>query len=371
MSELFEVTSIKSLKLANRFVRSATWTGMATKDGSVTPKLTDLIVSVAKGGVGLIVAGYAPVLKDGQTVPRQLGFYSDAFLPGLIRMVDAVHAAGGKIVAQIVHGGAHSDPRLTGVQPMAPSAIPAAEGQLAPFLGCREMTESDINTVVEGFRLAAVRAKKVGFDGIQLHAAHGYLFSQFLSPFYNKRTDRYGGDVANRARIVVDTYKQVRKEVGNYYPILIKMNVTDFLDDGISADEAFQAASIYAKMGIDSIELSGGSFWGFNVLGDIDRTPARMVKDEGYYRVIARRLKANLSVPIILTGGIRSYKTAEQFMRDGTADYIGMCRPLIREPDLIKRWKSGNTKGSQCMSDNGCMFTIVEAKDLQCTKLGQ
>jgi len=162
----------------------------------------DMIVNVAKGGVGLIVTDYSPVLKDGQSVPRQLGLYSDAFLPGLTRMVDAVHAAGGKIVGQIVHGGGHSDPRLTGVQPMAPSAIPATEGKLAPFPGCREMTESDINTVVEGFRLAAVRAKKVGFDGIQLHAAHGYLFSQFLSPFYNKRTDRYGGDVANRVTTV-------------------------------------------------------------------------------------------------------------------------------------------------------------------------
>lgn len=231
------------------------------------------------------------------------------------------------------------------------------------------MLENDIDTVVEGYKKAAVRAKKAGFDGIQLHGAHGYLFSQFLSPFYNKRTDKYGGDVASRARIVVDTYHQVRNNLGNDYPILIKMNVTDFLDGGISTDEAIQAATIYEEMGIDAIELSGGTTWGLYVLGDINRTPFRSVQNEAYYLDIAKRMKSELGVPIILTGGIRSYDTAEQLLANGTADYIGLCRPLIREPDLINRWKSGNTNKSGCMSDNGCAFAALEGKGLHCVKL--
>ena len=369
MAELFESTSINGMKLGNRFVRSATATGMATADGFITPRLVELIANVARGGAALILPDYAPVLKDGITHNQQLGMYRDEFIPGLAGMVDAVHTAGSKVVIQVVHGGAHSDPRFTGTLPMGPSAFPAAAGKLGPFPGCREMTENDINDVVEGFRLAAIRAKKAGFDGIQLHCAHGYLFSEFLSPFYNKRTDIYGGEIANRARIVVETYNQVRKEVGPDYPILVKMNVTDFLDGGISHDDVLKAASIFAGIGIDAIELSGGTGWGMHVLGDFNLSPMRLVKEQGYYRDISKRLKETVNVPIILTGGIRSYQTAEQFVHDGIADYIGLCRPLIREPGLINRWKSGDTRGSACMSDNSCaLAAILQGKDLQCQK---
>jgi 2,4-dienoyl-CoA reductase-like NADH-dependent reductase (Old Yellow Enzyme family) len=368
MAELFESTSIGRMKLANRFVRSGTWTGMATEDGFMTPKLKELIANVAKGGVGLIVSDFLPVLKSGQSGPRQLGIYDDAQMTGLAEMVDAVHAAGAKIVAQVVHGGTHSNPQFTGMEPMGPSAMSRVDGKSGFFPGCREMMQGDIDSVVEGFRLAAIRAKKAGFDGIQLHCAHGYLLSQFLSPLYNKRTDQYGGSVANRARIVVEIYNQVRKEVGAGYPILVKMNVTDFLDGGISADEAFQTATIFAKVGIDAIELSGGTGLGFRVFGDWDRTPMRKAKDEGYYRDMAKRLKAELQVPIVLTGGIRRYQTAEQFVRNSVADYIGLCRPLIRKPGLINRWESGDTRESDCISDNGCYFAAVAGKDLQCVR---
>ncbi len=371
MTDLFESTSIKGMDLTNRFVRSGTWTGMATEEGYMTPKLKDLIVNVARGGVGLVVPDYSPVLKAGQSATRQLGIYDDAQIPGLSDMVEAVHGAGARIMAQLVHGGAHSKPEITGVEPMAPTAIPRTPGKMGEFPGCREMTGKDFDDVVEGFRLAAFRARKAGFDGVQLHCAHGYLFSQFLSPFYNKRTDNYGGSVENRARIVADTYNQVRKEVGDNFPIMVKMNATDLIDGGITADEAFAAASIYTKIGIDAIELSGGTGWGLNVLGDFDRTPMRIVKEEGYYRDLAKRLKAELDVLVILTGGVRKYETADKFVQDGIADYIGLCRPLIREPDLINRWQSGDTTESGCLSDNGCGVAAMMGKDLQCVKLAQ
>jgi 2,4-dienoyl-CoA reductase-like NADH-dependent reductase (Old Yellow Enzyme family) len=230
------------------------------------------------------------------------------------------------------------------------------------------MTRSDIDNVVEGYILAAIRAKKAGFDGLQLHCAHGYLFSQFLSPFYNKRTDEYGGGIANRSRIIIDTYNQIRVAVGRDYPILVKMNTNDFIDGGISNDDVLRAADIFAKAGIDAIELSGGTGWGM-VLGDFNLTPMRMVKEEGYYQDIARQIKTSLSIPIIITGGIRSYQTAERLVRDGITDYIGLCRPLIREPGLINRWQSGDTRGSGCMSDNGCGAAVQMGNDLHCVKL--
>jgi 2,4-dienoyl-CoA reductase-like NADH-dependent reductase (Old Yellow Enzyme family) len=285
-------------------------------------------------------------------------------------MVDAVHAAGSKVVIQLVHGGAHSDPGLTGVPNMGPSAIPATAGKLVPFPGCREMTKGDINNVIEGYRVAAIRAVKAGFDGIQLHCAHGYLFSQFLSPFYNKRTDEYGGSIANRTRIIVEAYAEMRKEVGPGYPVLVKMNVTDFLDGGLSTDDAIQAAAILANAGIDAIELSGGvAGWGAGVLGDFNLTPFRFVKQEGYYLEVAKRLKGTVNVPVILTGGIRSYDTARQFINEGVADYIGLCRPLIREPALVNRWKSGDTNPSGCLSDNGCVMAVVTGQGLLCPQV--
>jgi len=343
---------------------------MATEDGFMTGKLKDLIVNVAKGGVALVIPDFAPVLKSGQTSIRQPGIYRDEFIPGLSSLVDAVHAAGSKIVIQLVHGGAHSVPELTGVESKGPSDMPATAGKFRAFPGCREMTQSDIDSIVEGYRLAAIRAKKAGFDGIQLHCAHGYLFSQFLSPFYNKRADKYGGDIANRTRVIVDTCQQVRKEVGNNYPILVKMNVTDFQDGGISRDDALQAAAILARTGIDAIELSGGTGWGM-VLGDFNLTPMRTVKDEGYYRDTAKSMKSSLHIPVILTGGIRSYQTSERFVQDGITDYIGLCRPLIREPGLINRWKSGDKRASECVSDNGCGAVVQMGKDFQCVRLGQ
>ena len=368
MANLFDVTSINNMTLTNRFVRSATGTRMAREDGGVTSKLIRHVVDLAKGGVGLIVSGHAYALPDGQASPRQLGIYRDTLVPGLTEMVNAVHDVGGRIVVQISHGGASSNSGLTGVEPMAPSAIPATEGKRASFNGCRAMTYDDIDRVVDAFRRAARRAQDAGFDGIQIHGAHGYLFSEFLSPFYNKRTDAYGGCIKNRARIVVDAYNAVRNEVGADYPIMIKMNVTDFLEDGLSTDEALEAASVYAAAGIDAIELSGGTGWGLRILGDPNRSAIRTVKDEAYYREIAQILKHIVQTPIILTGGIKSYDVAAQIIRDNIADYIGLCRPLIREPDLVNRWKSGDTKKSGCVSDNACLSRAPD-KDLQCFRL--
>ena len=360
MPKLFETTTINAMTLENRFVRSATWEGLATDEGFVTDRLIDLSVQLAKGGVGLIITGHAYVSKEGQASPWQLGAHSDTFIKGLAAMVDAVHGAGGKVVLQVAHAGCRANFGLTGIEPFGPSAM---IGETGP--ACRAMTEDEILKVGEAFARAAVRAKKAGFDGIQIHAAHGYLLSQFLSPFHNRRKDAYGGGIENRARIVLEVLRRVRDTVGPVYPVLIKMNSEDFVDGGFSVDDMLAAALMLEKAGIDAIELSGGSALSPKYIssrvGRIERE-----EDEVYYREAARRYKEKVHVPLMLVGGIRSYGVARKLAEDGIADYIALSRPLIREPGLISRWRSGDTGKAACVSDNGCFAPARAGRGLSC-----
>ncbi len=353
------------MTLANRFVRSATWEGMANEDLTVTSRLIDLMVELVEGGVGLIITGFACVTKDGIGPPRMIGCYSDAHIPGLTKMTEAVHEAGGKIMAQIAHGGAQGSTQQTGEQLLGPSVIPAIGGEGS---ACRAMTIGDIQRIIHAFGEAGRRAKQAGFDGVQLHGAHGYLLSEFLSPFFNKRTDEYGGSLENRARFVLECFQSVREAVGADYPVTIKLNSEDYLEDGLTMDEMLQVASMLETQGIDAIELSGGTSWAFRS-GNPDASFARVEKTEVYYREAATRYKESINVPLILVGGIRSYEVAEELVSEGIADYIALCRPLIREPDLVNRWKSGDTWGAECISDNACMRVDTEEKGIHCVHL--
>jgi 2,4-dienoyl-CoA reductase-like NADH-dependent reductase (Old Yellow Enzyme family) len=344
MVSLFDTTTINGMALANRFVRSATYEGMANADLTVSQRLIDLMVALAKGGIGLIITGLAPVTKDGQNTPWQIGIHSDDFLAGLTQMTEAVHDVGGKIVIQIAHGGAQGNPELTG-ELLGPSVI-----------------------VVEAFGEAGRRAKQAGFDGVQLHGAHGFLLSEFLSPFFNKRTDQYGGSLENRARIVLDAYHRVRAAVGTNYPVMIKLNSEDFLEDGLTLEEMLQVASWLETEDIDAIEVSGGTSWAIR-RGNPNASYSRVEKTDLYYRDAARRYKDAVKVPLMLVGGIRSFDVAKQIVEDGLTDYIALCRPLIREPDLVNRWKSGDTRPSACVSDNACFRPLGEGKGLVCVHL--
>ncbi|MEW6673565.1 MAG: NADH:flavin oxidoreductase [Thermodesulfobacteriota bacterium] len=361
MPKLFEKTVINALELKNRFVRSATWEGMAHGDGACSRDLIGLMAELAAGGVGLIVSSHAYISPEGQASPRQIGVYSDDLIPGLSRLTRAVHENGGKIVLQLAHAGCHADPGLTGRQPMGPSSF-----QIEPDLSCREMSRDEIEQTVAAFGRGAARAKKAGFDGVQIHAAHGYLLSQFLSPFYNKRTDSYGGNITNRSRIVLDILKTVRDRTDDRFAIMIKMNSDDFLENGLTVPEMLQAAKRLQQAGIDAVELSGGTrFSGkLNPIRSGTIRPA----NEAFYKDAARAYKKSISVPLLLVGGIRSYEVAEALIRDGVADYISLCRPLIREPGLIKRWQNGDTGKSMCRSDNLCFRPAREGNGIYCVR---
>lgn len=370
MGTMFEPCMINRLQTNNRFVRSATWEGMATEDGKVTPKLIHLMTELANGGVGLIISSHAYVHPHGQATPWQIGVYDDALIPGLQEMTAAVHDSGGKIVLQLAHAGIFADARLTGKAPLAASQVTGAAES-----SCREMSISDIQEIIKAFAQAAIRAKNAGFDGVQIHSAHGYLLSQFLSPSFNHREDEYGGDIQNRARALIAVLQNIRKAVGEDYPILVKMNCQDFVENGLIVEDAVQVGRMLAENGIDAIELSGG------ILTSRKLSPSRAgIKSEdkeAYFQNEAGIFKKNIDVPLIVVGGMRSFAVAERLVNEGVADFISMSRPFIREPHLIKRWKNGDLRKAACLSDNRCfgpgmkgagIYCVTEEREKQKTK---
>jgi 2,4-dienoyl-CoA reductase-like NADH-dependent reductase (Old Yellow Enzyme family) len=360
MSALFESTVINGMSLANRFVRSATWEGLATTDGTCTSRLTDMMVKLVEGGVGLIITGHSYVSREGQAGPWQLGIHEDATLQGLTQMADAVHRCGGKICIQLAHAGAQAAAHLSGIEAIGPSVC-HKDGRAL----CHEMSKEDIDRVVRAFGDAAARAKRSGFDAVEIHAAHGYLLSQFLSLLVNRRTDGYGGTLANRGRMTLEVLRSVRRAVGPDYPVLIKVNAEDFAEGGFSVEDMLELSALLAKERIDGIELSGGTGGEASEYQPV-RFGTIAKENEAYYRDAARRFKQSVRVPLILVGGIRSADVAERLVAEGTADYIAMCRPLICEPDLVNRWKNGDTTKSACVSDNRCFKPIMNGEGLHC-----
>jgi len=360
MPQLFEETTIKNLTVPNRFVRSATWEGMAGTDGSVTPGLIDVAANLALGGVGLIISGHAYVSREGQAGSWQLGAYADALIPGLKEMVKAVHDSGGKIAMQLAHAGAWAASRLSGLEPIGPSSAEFEDRQAA-----RQMSVDDMSEVARAFAAAAYRARAAGFDAVQIHGAHGYLLSQFLSPYFNKRKDDYGGSIENRVRYVVEVLETVRTSVGQEFPVFIKLNSEDLLPNGLTVDEMIRVSEILEKAGIDGIEMSGGTFLSGKKNPSRPGKP-RSGEPEAYYEGAAQEYKKRVKVPLMLVGGLRTLETIERLVGRGFADYIALCRPLIREPGLVNRWKSGDRRPAFCISDNGCFKPGFEGKGVHC-----
>ena len=359
MSILFDPININGMLLPNRFVRSATWEGLATEGGSCTDRLTDKMIALAAGGVGLIITGHAYVHRRGQAGPWQLGIYDDKHVAGLSSMVEVVHRHDGKIVAQLAHAGLYADTELTGRLPLAPSAV---DGLVQTQV--EEMSTADIDQVVKAFASAARRAKEAGFDGVQIHSAHGYLLSQFISPRFNLRTDSYGGEVLNRARVVLEVLESIRTQVGSDYPVLIKLNTGDFLESGLELTDAVEIGALLESAGIDAIELSGGT----GASGKLRpvRIGIHREDQEAYFESAAREFRERIRTPLILVGGIRSFSVAERIVAQNIADCISMSRPFIREPDLVNRWKSGDRSRATCLSDNRCFVPIRNGQGVYC-----
>ncbi len=360
---LFEKSFIKSLHLDNRAIRSATWEGGADRKGNITERVVKLYADLADGGVGLIITGFQYVLPNGIGIAHQVGNYSEELLPGLMRLNEAARAGGSKVMAQLVHAGSKADPGLFPEEEdiWGPSAVPDPLTGRVP----KEMTQQEITSLVEAYAAAASRAQRAGFDGIQLHGAHGYGINQFLSPALNRRTDGYGGTPANRYRFLGEVLEGVRGVVGKDYPLFIKLSGDDFFPGGLTLEESLDIGRRLAEDGIDCIEVSGGSK--ASPGGMIpSRLNVRRPGDEAYLAGLAGRFREQLQVPVVSVGGIRSPEIAAKILEEGLADYMAFCRPLIREPNLIKRWQSGDFGKSKCISCNGCYETGLAGLGISC-----
>jgi 2,4-dienoyl-CoA reductase-like NADH-dependent reductase (Old Yellow Enzyme family) len=365
MAEIFEATNLSGIELGNRLVRSATWEGLADDAGRVTPALTRIYQELAEGRVGLIISSYLYVQAVGKGAPGQLGADSDASIPGLAELAHAVHRRGGKLVGQIVHCGGQADPRQNGgLQPVAPSALTSPGYRQIP----RELTAAEIGDLIRDFAAAGRRLSEAGFDGVQLHGAHGFLLSQFLSPLRNRRTDAYGGNLDNRSRFCLEVYGAVRSAVGSGFPVMIKLNASDFLKGSTTEEDACHLASFLAGEGIDAIEVSGGTP-GSGKLGAA-RPDIEGPEDEAYFLPQAEAIRrAAPEVPLMLVGGLRSLEVMERVLDSGAADYFSMSRPLIREPDLPARWQRGDRRRADCISCLGCFGPARKGEGIRCVQV--
>ncbi len=348
---LFEPIRLGNMDVANRFVRSATHEWMAEPDGTPTDRLGDLYEELARNDVGLIITGYAYVNPKGKSDHLQQGIYDDKFIEPYRKMVSRVHEHGSKIVMQIVHGGRQT--MLSAENPimLAPSAVTNKRNGVTP----EEMTEEEVLETIEDFANAARRAKEAGFDGVQLHCAHGFLLSNFISPYTNRRKDRWGGSTEKRTQIILDIIDRIHEMIGDDFPILVKLNATDGFPKGtknvLDAPECVEIAKILAANGVCAIEVSGGIV---EAGQEMFRTTINKADDEAYYRDYSRMIKEAVDVPVMLVGGIRSKAVMEQLLDEGYADMVSLCRPLICEPDLVTKIRSGETEVAKCVSCNRC-----------------
>lgn len=363
MSILFESTRLKNMTLSNRFVRSATYDGLSDPTGRVTDRQISLIDDLAAGGVGLIVTAITYVHPSGQVSSFMNSIADDACIPGLQKLARTAHQRGARIAVQLYHGGREARfVKTRGQLPAGPSVITCD-----PFYrwNYREMTEEEIQVVVHAFGQAARRAREAGFDAVQIHGAHGYLFSQFLSPFTNRREDKWGGSPENRLRLHTEVYQAIRRETGADYPVLIKLGVEDGFTGGLTIAEGIQAALMLADAGYDALEISSG-VRGEKYEGTEYRTKILKPSREGYFRKWARDIKQKTGVPVIAVGGLKSVAMMEEMVRRGEADFVSLCRPLISEPDLIRSWDVDPGKKPRCLYCNQCLEAVHRGIPLYC-----
>jgi 2,4-dienoyl-CoA reductase-like NADH-dependent reductase (Old Yellow Enzyme family) len=325
----------------------------------------DLYTTLAEGGVGLIITGITCVHPNGQISKFQNYISSDEFVPGFKRLTSAVHGRGAKIAVQLFHAGREGRfPKLSGRVPIGPSFL-----QKDPYFKTeyRTMTENEIWDVIQAFGDGAKRAREAGFDAVQIHGAHAYLLSQFLSPYTNHRDDEWGGELKNRLRLHHEILKDIRQKVGEDYPVLIKIGVQDGFPSGLEFSDGKLAAQYLAELGFDALEISQG-LRGPSNEGTEFRTKINVLDREAYFRNWCREIKNQVDVPVMMVGGLRTFELMEEIVQNREADFISLSRPLIREPGIINDWKIGDYHRSKCISCNECFELLIKGKTLECVQ---
>jgi 2,4-dienoyl-CoA reductase-like NADH-dependent reductase (Old Yellow Enzyme family) len=384
---LFTPQKIGNVEIKNRFVRAATYEGMADESGRVTDGLVSVYSSLAQGDIGLILSSFMYVHPLGQALKNQIGIHRDDVIPGLSRLARAVHDGGGKIAFELTHSGRQAKPELIGKRPLGPSA---KHRDPTFFIKPAEMTGKDIREVIAAFIAAAKRAVTAGGDIIYVHAGGGDLLNQFLSPYFNCRRDEWGGSVENRFRIVREIIESVKASVSNV-PILVKMNAEDFTPaPGITPDLAKEYTARLAEIGVDALELTSGiKFYNFMNCwrGEVPikelmralpawKKPIGFIKMKrwaGNYNLIEgwnldylRMVKpVTGKMALFLVGGMRRIEHMEEVLKKGEADFICLCRPFIRQPGLVKKFREGLKEGT-CRSCNRCFAAAANNIPTRC-----
>lgn len=355
---LWDATTIGTMHLANRFWRGALYERWATDEGFMTPQLLQVYKELIDGGVGTILTGYTRVMADDFPNPNMTAIYSDQHIASYLPLTSYAKEHGCALVMQLVYGGARTNVPVEGRKVWGPSAVANQRTGVVP----QEMTEQDIAQLIEAFAAAAARAKAAGFDGVQIHAAHGYMLSTWLCPHYNLRQDKYGGSIANRGRIILEILAAIKNRCGETYPAFIKFNCQDYMADGLTEEDSIALVKMLEEAGIDGVEISGGNECDPAVaaadLGPSRKKLARHPERSSYFAAYARKLSRETSVPIILTGGNRFLSVLEGLLEEGAAQYFGLARPLNSEPDLIATWKKDPDHEPACVACNKCFTTV-------------
>lgn len=347
MKSLFDQTQLAGMKLKNRFIRSATYDGFADESGHMTEELFQVYENLAKGGVGTIITGLTYVSDLEQPIPRQMGIYDDSFIDEYKGLTAMSHSYDAKIILQIACLGSQTSVGENGKIMWGPSAVQDLFYKTTP----QEMSIQDILFVQSAFADAALRAKKAGFDGVQIHGAHGYLLSKFLTPYYNRRTDGYGGSIENRARMILETFQAIREKVGPEYPVLIKINCEDFMEQGMTFADCKYVCNKLTELGIDAIEISGGIS---SSRPNEETVRVITAEQESYFKTYASQIAQEINIPVILVGGNRKLSALTDILNQTPIEYIALCRPLICESDLINRWRADELSTAKCISCNKC-----------------
>lgn len=349
---LLSPIKIKEIGLSNRVVMPPMGTNLGNKDGTVSEATIAYLKRRARGGQGLIITEIVGVHPSGLAINSQLCAFEDRFIPGLKKLVDVAHGAGSKIAMQLHHTGRESLYMLSQGKAIGPSAIPSIVYKMAP----REMTLEDIKEIVAAFGAAALRAREAGFDAVEVHCAHGYLLTQFMSALSNHREDEYGGSIKNRARFTIDILKEVRKNVGDDFPISLRLSVEEFIKGGYTADDIQPILPDFVHAGADIIHASFGTH---GSPGGITSAPSEY--EPGFNTWLAKKVKDVVDVPVIAVGRFTDPTLADEVIGRGDADLVAFGRQFLTDPDFLTKAKEGRLEDiCKCLACNtGCIERLM------------
>ena len=309
--------------------------GMGTRDFQPKKNIATLYKRWAEGGTGLIITGNIMVDPKRTAEPGNIVFDKNSNMEILKNWANQGQQHGAKVMVQLNHPGKQA-PKTVSKQTVAPSAVPLGNGLNKLFSTPRALTTSEVEELVQKFVTSAKVAKEAGFSGVQIHAAHGYLISQFLSPHDNRRTDKYGGSLENRMRFLKEIYLGMREELGKDFTIGIKINSTDFKEDGLTEEDSLKTIIELANLGLDFVEISGGTYERPAMMGATSKSTNQV-----FFAEYSKKLKQKIEIPVVVTGGIRSINAMNTLLNDNTTDFIGIARPLTIDPNIPNKIKQG------------------------------